>query len=93
MDNIVTRFLSRHPLYLIFLTIILTAFFSYISSSDNSITRSRTSSKNSAYVYVSSSIYLPIFSFMIPAMYTNGCTNLHQTLPIRLSLALPLVNM
>ena len=37
MDNIVTRFLSRHPLYLIFLTIILTAFFSYISSSDNSI--------------------------------------------------------
>ena len=37
MDNIVTRFLSRHPLYLIFLTIVLTAFFSYISSSDNSI--------------------------------------------------------
>ena len=37
MDNIVTRFLSRHPLYFIFLTIILTAFFSYISSSDNTI--------------------------------------------------------
>ena len=37
MDNIVTRFLSRHPLYLIFLTILLTAYFSYVSSSDNSI--------------------------------------------------------
>ncbi|SVC14073.1 uncharacterized protein METZ01_LOCUS266927, partial [marine metagenome] len=30
MDNIVTKFLSRHPLYLIFLTILLTAFFSYV---------------------------------------------------------------
>ena len=37
MDNIVTRFLSRHPLYLIFLTLLLTAYFSYVSSSDNSI--------------------------------------------------------
>ena len=37
MDNIVTRFLARHPLYFIFLTIILTAFFSYVSSSDNTI--------------------------------------------------------
>ncbi|MQG06781.1 MAG: hypothetical protein FI681_03080 [SAR202 cluster bacterium] len=37
MDNIVTKFLSRHPLYLIFLTILLTAFFSYVASSDNSI--------------------------------------------------------
>ena len=37
MDNIVTRFLSRHPLYFILLTIIITAFFSYVSLSDNTI--------------------------------------------------------
>ena len=37
MDNILTRFLSKRPLSLIAIVLILTGIFSYVSSEDNTV--------------------------------------------------------